>query len=203
MLQYFDPSIHQAHDEKNEVRVNLQFNEHVDHLCKKIRCASGRIRSEASLFGWNDRKLLYHAWINGVIYSNGLGYLPHINKTLLSKLQTACNAGVRAVVSLPRRGQADLSKVRESLGVFEVAQIRDKILLTEAWKQRHELLKPVPPGPLTRNRKNRNLPLPDYRGKEGSKLSNIIIGYWNQLPLDLKTIENKNTALRRIRKLLI
>ena len=182
---------------------NLKFDKHIQVLCNKIRYAAGRIRVEGSSFSMNDRRILYNSWINGLIFSNCLTFLPHINNLQLSKLQTAMNRGIRAVSSLPNRGYAPVDDLRRHLNLPSIIEIRDKALYTEAWKRRKSFLEVSIGGPRTRARSCGNLPLGKSNGILTHLLSNKLIVAWNQLPLHLKHDDSRYSARRKIRNLVL
>ena len=96
------------------IQSDLKWSSHIQSLRGKIYAAANRIRTEARHLSITDRRILYFGWVQGYIISNGLAYLPTLNKTEQLSLQTAANAAVRAVVGLPRYGQAEISSLRKN-----------------------------------------------------------------------------------------
>lgn len=169
------------------IQQDLRFNIHTDRLCSCIRSAAGRIRASGGHLGVWDRKTLFSGWIRGIINSNALAYLPLLSHANLKKLDIAYNAGVRAVVGLPKRGFANLGAIRQRLQITSISQIKKQVLLMAAWKRRKSFLNPIP-GPSTRSRTLKNIPLPSLKG---NRIFSHIARAWNELPVSIKTNVNK------------
>ena len=59
-----------------------------------------------------DRKTLYHGWCTGRLLANAGAYLTLLTDGQKRLVQTACNAGIRAVLGLPRWGKFPMSGER-------------------------------------------------------------------------------------------
>jgi len=124
------------------IESNLGIDIHVSNVCKKIRTAAARIRTEGSFLSTNDRRTLYQAWVNGVICSNGGAYLPILNNSQTTDLQTACNQAIRAVAKLPRKSRnISISDIHASNLICHasIKQIAVRKCLMLAWKSRFTL----------------------------------------------------------------
>jgi len=99
-----------------------------------MRWSAGRIRSEGNLFGLKDKRILFNAWIMGVLHSNALAFLPSLTEGQISALQTAMNAGIRAVLNLPRKSITSMTALRVKHGFLSVTDVRDKCLMLAAQK---------------------------------------------------------------------
>ena len=183
------------------IQDNLGIDMHVSNLCKKIRSAAARIRSEAHYFNTKDRRTLYQAWINGVLCSNGGAYLPLLNEAQASNLQLACNQGIRAIFGIPRKSRnISISMLRSSLNLPSIEQIAERKILTLAWKSRSSF-DTIQEGPQTRARSNGNIPAPDQRGLKGKMISTATSSAWNRLPLECKMMDSYTQAKTLIKKL--
>jgi len=183
------------------IQDNLGIDTLISKLCKKIRSAAARIRSEAHYFNTKDRRTLYQAWINGVICSNGGAYLPLLNAAQASNLQIACNQGIRAIVGIPRKSRnLSISMLRSSLKLPSIEQIAERKLLTLAWKSR-STFHTNQEGPQTRARSIGNIPAPDQRGIRGKMISTATSSAWNRLPLECKMMGSYTRAKTHIKKL--
>ena len=180
----------------------MKFDSHIQSLCNKIRFAAARIRTEGECFLQCDRTTLYTGWINGLILLNCQTYLPYINKTQLSKIQTAMNRGIRAVGLLPNRGYAPVDKLRCHLGLLSITEICEKSLLMEAWRRQSLFQSVHLEGPITRARSRSNIPLGNSKGILLNTLSNKLTITWNKMPLDLKTENSVYAARLKIRSLI-
>jgi len=63
------------------IQSDLKWSSHIQSLCGKIYAAANRIHTEARHLSITDRRILYFGWVQGYIISNGLAYLPTLNKT--------------------------------------------------------------------------------------------------------------------------
>jgi len=117
-------------------------------------------------------------------------------------LQRAMNAGVRAVVGLPRYGYAPISEITNKLGLPTASKIKDKIMLQAAWKRFHHQPPTFPDGPITRGRANANIPHANQKGHFGKTSGSLLIPYWNRLPLSTKLEPDVKKAKRNINTLL-
>ena len=185
-----------------KIQSDLRWKNHVTTLCNKIRSAAGRIRVDGRNFSISDKRKLFSGWILGLINSNGLAYLPSATKSELSDLQTAMNAGIRAIIGIPRFGFYNISDIRKKLHLPSVEDLKRRIVSIEAWKrlafhnEAHNCT-----GPTTRARKNLKLPLPDQRGHRGKMTISHLTPAWNNLPLSIKTMESISNVKIHIKKL--
>jgi len=130
---------------------------------------------------------------------NAGAYIPLLNQNQIQDVQTAANAGVRAVCRLPRRGQAPISLLREKLKIPSVEELRRRILWTEAWKRRPKSA--TEEGPSTRGRTAGNVPVPDLRGWNGKRIETLAIAAWNELPTEVKNERDRKKAKILIKRL--
>ena len=178
---------------------DLKFNEHVDIIANRMRSAASRIRMEGRHLAISDRKILFNGWIRSILTCNGLAYLPHLCVSQMQKVTAAYNAGIRAIFNLPKKGYAPISELATRLKIPSVEQIKQNLLLVEAWKRRFEMTQKEYEGPITRGRSNLNVPLPNKKGLAGKQLSSIISEYWNSLPVQIKQECDMEKAKRAIR----
>ena len=178
------------------IQDDLRWNDHVDAVAVKLRQAAGRIRNCGYLLSVPQRKQLYHAWAGGILNSNALAYLPHLNISQTRTLQTSANSAIRAVVGAPHVGPVPMTEIRKSLNIESVAQIRDRCLAIHAWSSasRWDFS-----GPDTRGRRAGKIPLPDLRGWSGSITENILKVMWNRLPENIKVVQEKQAAKNAIK----
>ena len=177
---------------------DLKFNDHVNDVCRKLRCTAGRIRTFGQYFSIQDRRILLNGWARGSICSNGLAYLPFLPEYLLDKLEGAYNTCVRGVVGLPRYGQAPLTKIKKDLRIPSVRQLRLRTLQMAAWKGRSAFTS-TSSGPITRARAKGNVPHPSLKG---NPLSATLARQWNLLPMDIRNNDNVKTVSRKLSNLL-
>ena len=83
----------------------------------KIRFAANIIRVHGRFFSVKDKCLLFNGWIRGAIHANALVFLPFLKKGEIDDLQSAMNAGIRAVMGLRRFGYAGVSNLRKNLQI--------------------------------------------------------------------------------------
>ena len=121
-----------------------------------------------------------------------------MNQSEKLQLQTACNSAVRAVVGLPRFGYAEMSVLRKKLNIPSIATITDRITAIASWKRFHNQEKPTS-GPLTRAKKNMNLPHPDQRGHLGKLSDTVLTLAWNKLDTDIKQLDKLSSVKQRIK----
>ena len=113
-------------------------------------------------------------------------------------MQTALNQGIRAVCSLPRFGKIDLERYRKDVQIPSIMEIKEKILLTEAWKRRSFFYDQIQTGPVTRNRSRVNIPNKLLSGHQGKMTNNLLTSYWNKLPKNAKDETDKKTVRKFI-----
>ena len=183
-----------------KIQDNLKWISHVNTLCGKIRAAAFRICNEGRHLTVSNKRILYHGWVQGPLLANCVTFLPTLNHSEKLQLQTACNSAVRAVVGLPRFGYAEISVLRKKLNIPSIATITDRITAIASWKRFHNQEKPTS-GPLTRAKKNMNLPHPDQRGHLGKLSDTILTLAWNKLDTDIKQLDKLSSVKQRIKKL--
>jgi len=179
---------------------DLKMDTHVNNICNKLRFSAGRIRSEGMLFSIGDRRLLFNAWCRGTMTSNALAYLPSCNASHLQQLNTALNCGLRSVAGLPRYGKAPLTAIRENLKLPTADNIKEYVLLKNAWKHRSSFSSPVQQGPVTRGRSNLNVPHPVQKGPAKDMVMTHTTLAWNRLPLHIKIESKEKKALEELKK---
>ena len=108
---------------------------HIEYLNERIRKIAGRIRS-FKLFSTEQRKKLYIAWVQGLLLSNSLAYLPFLKINENRRLQTACNFAIRAVIMKTRRNRLSMKMQRQNLGLMSIKQLRKYIIWTECVKKK-------------------------------------------------------------------
>jgi len=183
-----------------KIQNNLKWTNHVNTLRGKILAAASRIRTDGRHLSIMDRRTLYGGWIQGLLHSNGLVYLPRLNQSEMTILQKACNAGVRAIVGLPRFGFADLTTIRQKLNIPTVAALNDRITSIAAWKKFANSDWNVM-GPVTRSRVNKNFPAPDQKGHAGKISQAFLIKAWNKLPICIKNLRTIDAVKFQLKKL--
>ena len=185
-----------------KIQSDLRWKNHVTTICNRIRSAAGRIRVDGRNFDITDKRKLFSGWILGLINSNGLVYLPSATKSELLDLQTAMNAGIRAVMGIPRYGLSNITAIRKKLNLPSVEDLKNRIVSVEAWKrlasynEAHECT-----GPTTRARSNLKIPLPDLRGHRGKMTNAFLTPAWNNLPLPIKKMQSFTNVKFHIKKL--
>ena len=179
----------------------LNWEPHVTNLCSKIRWQAGRIRDEGHLLRVKDRKTLLHAWILSRIHNNALAFLPSLGEGQLAAIQTAVNAGIRAVMDLPRRSITSISEIRTKMGIPSVQDIRDQCLLKAAFRNRlkYRELGQSLSGPLTRSRARGEILHPVIKGQLGKMTTTWVDAAWNKLPKDIKESESEYEAFSAIK----
>jgi len=162
----------------------LNWDLHISKLCDKIRWQAGRIRNEGHLLKVRDRKILLHAWILSRVHNNALAFLPSLGQGQLAAIQTAVNAGVRAVLDLPRRSNTSISECCKKIGIPSVIDIRDQCLFKAAYRNRQKYRdqSQAREGPLTRSRARGEIPHPIIKGQKGKMSSTLTDAAWNNLP---------------------
>ena len=181
---------------------NLKWDLHIDNLCDKIRWQAGRIRSEGRHLSVKDKKILLHSWILSRVHFNALVYMPSLNQLQLDSIQTAVNAGIRAVYGLPRRSFTSISTLRDKLGIPSISDIREQILLKAAYRNRDKYTTQLlTSGPQTRSRSRGDILHPIIKGQLGKMSSTSIDAAWNKIPKDIRELENEELAINSIKAL--
>ena len=179
------------------IQSSLSWNAHVDGLCRKIRVAASRIRLLGRHLKAGQKRVLYHAWIGGLVMCNARVYLPRLTQKNLSNLQTALNAGVRVCSGLPKRGHHSVTEARIKLGLPDIWQLKEEQVLRRAWSNRGEHLRVAERGPGTRASLAYNRTL--HWGRDPALLEEI--KGWNRLPTEVKLANNEKWVKARIKKL--
>ena len=99
------------------IQADLNWNRQVNETVKKMRRSAARIRVEGRNVGIRERKELYYAWVHSHVMCNAGAYLPLLGSNQMNDLQTAANAGIRAICRLPKRGQVPMTSIREQLRI--------------------------------------------------------------------------------------
>ena len=184
------------------IQSDLKWSNQISSLCNKIRSAAGRIRHEGRNLTILERRSLYMGWIQSQIHYNARVILPIISATELSAIQTASNAGIRAVVGLPKYGYADIATIRSTLGIQTVETIIEYTLQGAAWKK-FSSTEPSPKvGPQTRSATNKNRPHPDQRGHLAKTSEALLTKAWNRMPLNIKTAPSLKNVKAQLKSLL-
>jgi len=178
-----------------KIQSDLKWSSQVSALSGKIRSAASRIRIEGRHLTITDRRMLYMGWIQSQFFCNGLVVLPTITQTEQNTLQTSLNAGIRAIVGLPKYGFADISAIRSKLNIPSIEAITEYSLQWAAWKKFHgSSFDPV--GISTRSKANKLILHPDQRGHRGKMYDSMLTMAWNRIPLTTKS-ENKSSIVKR------
>jgi len=185
------------------IQSNLKWDQHVTDLSNKIRWAAGRIRSEGFLFGQRDKRILYNGWIMGLVHSNALAFLPSLTDGQLSTLQTAMNAGIRAVLNLPRKSIVSMTDLRNKHGFLSITDVRDKCLMLAALGNRDKYHQEITASnrPNTRAKVKGDIPHPNIKGHLGKTTSSATDSMWNKIPTDIRDNPSFEEASRSIVRL--
>ena len=187
------------------IQSDLKWSRQITSLCNKIRSAAGRIRYEGRNLNIWDRRALYMGWIQSLVHYNALVVLSTSSATDLSSVQTACNAGIRAVMGLKKYGYVDITSLRKSLGIQSVESIIELNLLGAAWKHfsTSSLCSPrQTTGPFTRGMAKHNIPHPDQRGHMAKAPHTILTKARNRILLEIKNANNFKSAKRLLKTFL-
>jgi hypothetical protein len=184
------------------IQSNLKWDKQVKELCNRIRSSAGRIRAEGRHFGSKDRLVLYYGWIQGSLLSNAAAFLPLLDKGQMSELQVACNMGIRAVFGLPKKGNYPLTEIRCKNNIESVEEIRQKLVLYEAWKARANISIMSTSGYETRSRVAGNVPAPMQKGWAGKMIRTIATSAFNELPEDIRKENDHTKAKKKIKRLI-
>jgi len=133
---------------------------------------------------------------------NAGAYLPLLGTNHKQELQTAANAGIRAICRLPKRGQVPVSSIREQLKIPSVETACLRVRWSEAWKRKPTTCTMDQAGPTTRGRAAGNVPTPDLRGWNGKRIEILALATWNELPADVKIETDRKKAMTMIKKIL-
>ena len=139
----------------------------------------------------------------GVLHSNALAFLPALTEGQISALQTAMNAGIRAVLNLPRKSIISMTTLRVKHGFLSVTDVRDKCLMLAAQKNRDNYMQRTHnmDGPNTRAKSRGEIPHPNCKGQIGLKTSTAIDKIWNRIPKEIRDEPSFEKAARKIKQL--
>ena len=143
-----------------------------------------------------QRKLLYVAWVQGSLMSNGKIYLPLLNKSETRKLQVACNIAIRAIIKKNVKDYMNMEKVRVKLNIASIEQLKMQIIMTHAWKKRESYKLEIEnrSGAYTRSTTAQML-LKErtdvYNAKERDA--------FNLIPLNIRNMNNEDYAKKQIK----
>ena len=109
------------------------------------------------------------------------------------------NAGVRAIFGLCRYGFENITRLRKSLKIPSVIEIKDYVCLKGAWDIRDWFKKQLSANPRTRNQHKRCIPMADTRGWAGKALTTVLTSAWNKLPGEAIDCEDKNEVKKLLK----
>ena len=178
---------------------DLTWIKQVNELCSAIRHAAGRIRLEGRDLCVQERRILYHGWVGGRLCSNAGAFLKSLSNKDINRIQTACNAALRAVLGLPKRGKNDLDIGRQRLGIPTVRQVMEQRECLLAWEQRSYFRERAARGRCTRRREAGDLAVPDQRGQRRFLSRTRAELKWNELPDCIRQADDKQSAKKLIR----
>ena len=183
------------------IESDLKWTKQISSICNKIRCAAGRIRTEARHFTLSDKRLLYNGLIQSQVFFNASTVLPTATKSDIHDIQVACNSGLRAVWGAPKYGYIDVTGIRKRLNIPSVEMIKERKLLESGWNTHINSDFAInSEGPLTRSKKLKNLPHPKQNGQLGKISGTLSLMAWNRLPLEIKNETKSHLAKRKIIK---
>lgn len=129
-----------------------------------------------------------------MVHSNGLVFLPFLNKSDTNDIQRAMNSSIRAVYNIERFSKDSISALRRRLKIPDIDEIKNYIIQKAAWNQRDKFLNHEFRGLTTRSKKRSELPLPDERGWLGKMVKTILLKAWRDLPSELKLCKLVSSA---------
>ena len=181
------------------IQADLNWNTQVKETVNKMRKSAARIRIEGRNAGIRERKVLYYAWVHSHIMCNAGAYLPLLGSNQMHDLQTAANAGIRAICRLPKHGQVPMTSIREKLQIPSVETVRNRVMWVEAWKRKPPAI--FQSGPTTRGQSAGNVLTPDLRGWNGKRIQTLAQATWNELPTDVRNESDRKKATALIKKI--
>lgn len=182
------------------IQADLKWQLHIDSISNKIRRAAAKIRNDGKLYSIQDKRVLYFAWIQGTLRSNLLSYMPYISTSQFDTLQTAANAGVRAVVGARRYGHIPMSKIRKDLNIPSVRDLHHRTLYFEAWKNRDGFRNISNTCRSTRATSSGNIVLKNVKGWTRQTTIQKLSEAWNDLPVNMKNSEKENQVKSYLNK---
>ena len=167
---------------------------HIEELVIRVRAAAYRMISWKNLLDPKQMRILYMAWINGIIMSNAAVFLPQLGKSLTKRLQVAANCGIRAIIGARIKHKVNTPRLREKLNIPSISMMRNRVAAMEAWKRRKILAQEAHsvPGPTTRARATGGI-------RPKNKKDWLRLAY-NQLSPTLRIINNQETAKKIIKR---
>lgn len=179
---------------------NLKWDQQIEFLSNRIRYASARIRNEGKLYSVGDKKKLYFAWIQGLLRSNLLAYMPYVTETQLNTLQKAANAGIRAVISAKRYGHIPLTEIRKELDIPSVKDLVQRAMCYEAWKNRNHFRQISDASRDTRAKSSGNVIIKNAKSWNRQTTFLKLSEAWNLLPKNLKDSESDGHVKSSLKK---
>ena len=187
-----------------KIQSDLKWTSQISTLSNKIRSAAGRIRCDGRHLTISDRRTLYMGWVQSLVFSNGLVVLSTSSQTELDTLRTSLNAGLRAIVGLPKYGFADLAYIRSKLQIPSLESIIEYTQQLAAWKKLNGITSSIEhEGMMTRSRMSKNLPHPDQRGHCSKMYEAILTKAWNRIPIQIKNVNSLTTAKQQLKSCLL
>jgi len=179
------------------IQQDLRWDKQVSQLCCQLRRVAGRIRFEGRHMDMQERRVLYNGWCTGKLLASAGAYLPLLNEGQKKSLQTACNAGIRAVMGLPRWGEFPMSMIRLHYNFDSIDELCDILIYQESWKLRP--VETLQNGAMTRARARGNISLPSKKQWSGKMISTKLREAWNGLPMNIRQEMDKKRANKLIR----
>ena len=184
---------------------NLKIDKTVDALVSRINQMAGRIW-QFPCMPVKCKVTLYYAYVHSLLMSNAACILPFITPQQTIKLQRACNNAIRAIVTLRWRKNdskpKSISKIRLKLGIPSVAELAQRTVALETWKNRlklEEAAKNIKPRYYTRY--GHQLKAPIEVGPTKWSIWPKLVKSWNELPAEIKTCSELKRAKALIKKL--
>ena len=178
-----------------QINKNLDTRSHVTKMNIKIRKIASKMRKFHDLT-IQQRKLLYVAWVQGSLMSNGKIYLPLLNKSETRKLQVACNIAIRAIIKKNVKDYMNMEKVRVKLNIASIEQLKMQIIMTHAWKKRESYKLEIEnrSGAYTRSTTAQML-LKERTDVYNTKERDA----FNLIPLNIRNMNNEDYAKKQIK----
>ena len=143
-------------------------------------------------------------WVQSLVFSNGLVVLSTSSQAEIDTLRTSLNAGLRAIVGLPKYGFADLAYIRSKLQIPSLESIIEYTQQLAAWKKLNGITSSIEhEGMMTRSRMSKNLPHPDQRGHCSKMYEAILTKAWNRIPIQIKNVNSLTAAKQQLKSCLL
>ena len=184
---------------------NLKIRQQVTITVAKINRSTGRIWQFPNL-PQKCEVMLYFALVQSHLMTNAACVLPFLTAEQSLKIQRACNNAIRAIITLRWRKTdskpKSITKIRQKLGIPSVAELTQRVVAFEAWKDR-ENLNFTSTGTQTtyKTRNSHLLKIPDEIGPKKWSLRPKIVKSWNELPPEIKICSDHKKAKNLIKKL--